>query len=146
MNNIKLQHLKFFAVAYEERSISGAARKVNATQSGVSVQLRDLEDQLGLVLFERLSTGIQPTKAGDAIYRRSLKILRELGQLRDDANTHSGALSGQVRLGIMPTFARSVLAPVLAEFSRRNPLVDVKVTEGYSALLTQMMFARQSSC
>ena len=141
MNTVKLQQLRFFVAAYEERSISGAARKVNATQSGVSVQLRDLEDHLKLVLFERVSTGIVPTKAGDAIYRRSVKILREVGQLSEDVALHSGALGGRVRVGIMPTFARAVLAPVLEAFQTENPLVDVKVIEGYSGMLTEMVLA-----
>ena len=141
MNNIKLQNLRFFIAVYEERSISGAARKVHATQSGVSVQLRDLEDQLGLSLFERVSTGVTPTKAGDRTYRRALAILREVGRLGEDAAAASDHLTGEVRVGIMPTFARAILAPVLSAFCKANPLVDVRVTEGYSAFLTQMVLA-----
>lgn len=141
MNKIKLQNLRFFVAVYEERSISAAARKLHATQSGVSVQLRDLEDQLGLALFERISTGVTPTKAGDQIYRRSVSILREVGRLNEDASALSGQLTGEVRVGIMPTFARAILAPALTGFLAQNPLVHVKVTEGYSALLTEMVLA-----
>lgn len=141
MNNIKLQNLRFFIAVYEEGSISAAARKVHATQSGVSVQIRDLEDQLGLSLFERVSTGVAPTKAGEQIYRRALQILREVGRLEEDVSAHTGQLAGEVRVGIMPTFARAILAPALAAFSSAHPNVDVKVTEGYSGLLTQMVLA-----
>jgi len=91
MTNIKLQHLKFSAVAYEKEPVLGAALKVNANLSGVSVQLGDLEEQLGLVLFERLSAGIVFTKAGDSICRHVLKTLHEPGPLREDVTTHSGA-------------------------------------------------------
>lgn len=139
MTHIKLQNLRFFVAVYEEGSISAAARKVNATQSGVSVQVRDLEDHLGAVLFERISTGVAPTAEGDQIYRRAVRILREVGQLEEDAGTKSDDLTGEVRVGIMPTFARGILPPVLANFSDANPRVDVKVTEGYSALLTRMV-------
>lgn len=141
MNGVKLQNLRFFVAVYDERSISAAARKVHATQSGVSVQVRDLEDQLDLVLFERTSTGVSPTKAGDAVYRRAVKILREVARLAEDVTAHSDRLTGEVRVGIMPTFARAILAPVLAAFTGANPLVDIKVTEGYSALLTRMVLA-----
>lgn len=139
MTHVKLQNLRFFVAVYEEGSISAAARKVHATQSGVSVQVRDLEDHLGVVLFERISTGVAPTTAGDQIYRRAVRILREVGLLEEDVTAQSDDLTGEVRVGIMPTFARAILAPVLATFSDSNPHVDVKVTEGYSALLTRMV-------
>jgi LysR family nitrogen assimilation transcriptional regulator len=141
LNNIKLQNLRFFIAVYEERSISAAARKVHATQSGVSVQVRDLEDQLGLSLFERVSTGVTPTKAGDQIYRRAIRILREVGRLGEDVSALSDHLTGEVRVGVMPTFARAILAPVLSSFCQANPLVEVRVTEGYSAFLIQMVLA-----
>lgn len=141
MNNIKLQNLRFFVAVYEERSISSAARKVHATQSGVSVQVRDLEDQLGLSLFDRVSTGVTPTKAGDQIYRRAISILREVGQLGEDVSDMSDHLTGEVRVGIMPTFARSILAPVLSAYCEENPFVKVHITEGYSAFLVQKILA-----
>jgi len=141
VNSIKLNNLRFFVAVFEERSISAVARKVHATQSGVSVQLRDLETQLGVTLFERVSTGVIPTRAGELVYNRAVSILREVSQLGQDVSSDEGALIGEVRVGIMPTFARSILAPVMAEFTRENPLAVVKVTEGYSAMLTQMMLA-----
>ena len=141
MKKIKLQHLRFFVAVYEQRSITAAAEKVHATQSGVSVQIRDLEEILGLSLFERSSSGVAPTKAGEQVYQRVAVILREVGKLEEDVSAHSKYLSGEVRIGIMPTFARAILAPVLTRFLNANPLVEVKVTEGYSAALTAMVKA-----
>ncbi len=141
MNNVKLQNLRYFVAVYEQGSISAAARKVNATQSGVSVQVRDLEEQLGLTLFDRGSMGVKPTRAGDLIYARAIRILREIGRLGDDASELSGQLTGEVRFGVMPTFARAILAPVISAFCAENPMVEVKVTEGYSAQLNQMVLA-----
>ena len=141
MSIIKLNNLRFFVAVYEERSISAAARKAHATQSGVSVQLRELENRLGVALFERISTGVVPTKAGEQIYQRAVKILREVNQLSEDVAPDAKALTGKVRVGIMPTFARAILAPVMAAFTKANPLVVVTVTEGYSALLTDMVLS-----
>ncbi len=141
MNSVKLNNLKFFVAVYEERSISAAARKVHATQSGVSVQLRDLENRLGVALFDRVSTGVVPTRAGELIYNRAVNILREVSRLSEDVAPDENVLTGKVRIGIMPTFARSILAPVMAKYTQANPLVVVTVTEGYSAMLTQMVLA-----
>lgn len=139
MKNLKLQHLRFFVAVYERKSVTAAAERVHATQSGVSMQIRDLEEILGMKLFERTSKGVVPTRAGERIYRRAAQILLEIGELEQDVSEQAGKLVGSVRVGIMPTFARSILAPVLIRFSESNPLVEVKVTEGYSALLTQMI-------
>ncbi|WP_146344963.1 LysR family transcriptional regulator [Falsiphaeobacter marinintestinus] len=139
MKNLKLQHLRFFVAVYEQKSVTAAASKVHATQSGVSMQIRDLEEILGVKLFERTSKGVVPTKAGERIYWRAARVLLEIGELELDVNDQADKLVGTVRAGIMPTFARSILAPVLIRFSRQNPLVDVKITEGYSAVLTQMV-------
>ncbi|MGI9366027.1 MAG: LysR family transcriptional regulator [Rhizobiaceae bacterium] len=141
MNNIKLNNLKFFVAVYEERSISAAARKVHATQSGVSVQLRELENQLGVALFERVPTGVVPTRAGEIVYSRAVNILRNVSQIAQDVTPVDGELTGEVRVGIMPTFARSILAPVMARFARENPFASVSVTEGYSGFLTEMVLA-----
>lgn len=137
MKNVKIQHLRFFVAVYEERSITAAANRVHATQSGVSMQIRDMEAILGLTLFDRASTGVTPTKAGDRIYWRATRILLEVDELREDVAAHTDKLYGCVRVGIMPTFARSVLAPALMRFSEQNPYVDVKITEGYSEVLTE---------
>lgn len=143
MSNVKLSTLKYFVAIYEERSISGAARKLHATQSGVSVQLRDLESQLGVALFDRVPTGVIPTKAGGQIYRRAVSIMNEVSQLSEDVVADVGELTGEVRIGIMPTFARAILAPVIVAFRAENPLVTIKVTEGYSPFLTQMVLDGQ---
>jgi DNA-binding transcriptional LysR family regulator len=141
MQGVKLQQLRFFLAVYEERSITAAARRLNATQSGVSVQIRDLEDMLGLTLFQRVSAGVVPTKSGELIFHRATNILREVSRLQEDVSAQTDALSGEVRAGIMPTFARSILAPVLSRFMTAHPYVDVKVTEAYSGTLSESVSA-----
>lgn len=136
MRNLKLQHLRYFVAVFEERSITAAAHRVNATQSGVSMQLRDFEETLGLKLFDRTSTGVVPTKAGEQIYARSNRVLREINEFAVDIETHTDQLYGTVRAGIMPTFAKSILAPTLMRFAEKHPFVDVNIIEGYSETLT----------
>lgn len=141
MNAIKLSNLRSFVAIYEEGSISGAARRLNATQSGISVQLRDLENNLGVALFDRQHSGVLPTQLAERIYRRAIKVLNEVNQLGDDIQGAKDVVTGEVRAGIMPTMARAIFGPVVVEFSRKHPLVDVRVTEGYSGFLTDMVRA-----
>ncbi|MEM5476310.1 LysR family transcriptional regulator [Pacificibacter sp. AS14] len=136
IRNLKLQHLRYFVAVYEERSITAASQRVHATQSGVSMQLRDFEGFLGLRLFDRTSTGVFPTKAGEQIYQRAHRVLRDIDEFTVDVATHADQLYGTVRAGIMPTFAKSILAPTLIKFMEKNPFVDVNIIEGYSETLT----------
>ncbi len=136
MKNIKTQQLRYFVAVYDVGSITAAAHRVNATQSGVSMQIREFEDRLGVSLFDRTSAGVVPTKAGEMVYRRATRVLREIDELENDVLSHQGQLGGRVRAGIMPTFSRSILAPTLIDFAEKHPLVDVQISEGYSETLT----------
>ncbi|MEX3009702.1 LysR family transcriptional regulator [Hoeflea sp. TYP-13] len=134
---VNLRQLRFLVAIHEERSFTAAARRVNATQSGLSMQIKELEERLGLRLFDRSSTGVTPTTAGDRLYERATRILREVSAIDNDVQTLSGQVAGRVQVGMMPTFARSVLAPVLERFARHYPHVEIKVTEAYSAVLCE---------
>jgi DNA-binding transcriptional LysR family regulator len=134
---MKLRQLRFLVAVFEERSFTAAARRVHATQSGLSMQIKDLEERLGVRLFERSSTGVTPTGAGERLYQRATRILREVSAIENDVEALSGEVSGTVHAGMMPTFARAVLAPVLDRFARHYPHVEVKVIEAYSAVLSE---------
>lgn len=136
MKNIKTQQLRYLAAVYDEGSITAAAHRVNATQSGVSMRIREFEEWLGVSFFERTPTGVVPTKIGDIVYQRATRILREIDELEQDVLSARGQIGGRVRAGIMPTFSRSILAPTLIEFGERHPFVDVQISEGYSEMLT----------
>ncbi len=132
---MKLRQLQFLVAVYEDRSFTAAARRSNATQSGLSMQIKDLEERLGVRLFDRSSTGVTPTSAGERLYRRATRILREVSAIHNDLEALSGEVRGTVHVGMMPTFTRAVLAPVLDRFARQYPHLEVKVTEAYSAVL-----------
>ncbi len=133
---MKLTQFRFLIAVYEERSFTAAARRVHATQSGLSMQIKELELELGVKLFERGSTGVEPTSAGDQLYRRATRIMREVRAVRNDFEAMAGQVTGTVNVGVMPTFARAVLAPVLERFHSQYPQIDVRVIEAYSAALS----------
>lgn len=133
---MKLSQLRFLIAVYEERSFTAAARRVHATQSGLSMQIKDLELQLGVKLFERGSTGVVPTGVGEQLYRRATRIMREVSAIGNDVEAVSGEVTGTVNVGVMPTFARAVLAPVLERFDIQHSQINVRVIEAYSAVLS----------
>lgn len=132
-----LTDIRLFVAAYEERSFTLAAERENATQSGVSQHMAKLERQLGVKLFRRERLRLTPTRAGEAYYARCLDVLRAYDAASASIERLAGTLSGEVRIGLMPTMTRSALAPALARFSAQHPDVSVKVVEAYSGVLTK---------
>ncbi|WP_157775690.1 LysR family transcriptional regulator [Hartmannibacter diazotrophicus] len=138
---MNLRQLAAFIGVYEEGSFSAAARRLNATQSGLSMQIQNLEEQIGLRLFDRSPRGVVPTHSGQRLYVRAIDIMRNLDEISVEIRTLSEGVGGTVRIGLMPTFSRGVLAPALAAFIADYPNVKVSVVEAYSAVLTDEVAA-----
>ncbi len=120
-----LQDLQCFVAIAETGSITAASTRLNRVQSGISVRLKQLEQQLGQPLFDRIGKGLQLNPAGE----RFLDAARDLLQRAQDAqqllNTH--AVSGRLRLACMESTAASHLPALLEKFHRRYPAVQLSL-------------------
>lgn len=141
MSSGSFRDIRLFVAAYEERSFTAAARRENATQSGVSQHIRKLEDSLSASLFVRTKGRVVPTPAGDSYYRHCIDLLNAYAKANAEARRHGSGLQGHIVIGLMPTMTRCALAPVLAHFIEKHPNVVVRVVEGYSATLTDQVLA-----
>lgn len=133
---MKLHQLRIFVAVFEEGSFSAAAQRINATQSGLSMQVRDLEERYGVTLLTRSSTGVRPTEAGRLFYAQATRVLRASAEAEETLRRISGSATGHIRVGLMPTFTRSVLSPALLRFTETFPMVRVSVLEAYSSQLS----------
>ncbi len=132
---MKLQQLRYFAAVYEQGSFSAAADKVNATQSGLSMHVSQMEKRYDVALFLRSSSGVTPTEVGRAFYQEAVKVLAAARQAEERLQTLSKSVVGHIHVGLMPTFTRAVLTPVLLRFAKEYPEVRVSVSEAYSVSL-----------
>jgi DNA-binding transcriptional LysR family regulator len=139
MANIPLRQIRAVIAVCEEGSFTGAAQRENATQSGISQHVAAAERALGVRLFERTSGGVTPTPAGYRYYKRCVEAVGALDQAAEEVRGLAGVVTGELRIGLMPTFTRAVLAPVIEEFVPRCPEVRLHIVEGYSNLLTEMV-------
>ncbi|MCR2600253.1 LysR family transcriptional regulator, partial [Salmonella enterica] len=85
---MNLRELEYLVALAEQRNFHRAAEVCNASQPTLSAQIRKLEEELGVTLFERSSRGLILTQAGEAAVRRARIILQEVTQLRDEAAGH----------------------------------------------------------
>lgn len=133
---MKVQQLRYFVAVYEEGSFSAGAIRVNATQSGLSMHVRQLENRYGVTLLHRSSTGVEPTETGRIFYQQAIEVLNATAKAEDILREMSGVLTDHIHVGLMPTFTGSVLSPALMRFAREYPNVRVSIEEAYSATLS----------
>jgi DNA-binding transcriptional LysR family regulator len=139
MANIPLRQIRAVIAVCEEGSFTRAAQRENATQSGISQHVAAVERALKVKLFERTTGGVAPTPAGLRYYKRCVEAVGTLEHAAEEARSLAGEVTGELRIGLMPTFTRAVLAPVLDDFVPRCPEVRLHIVEGYSGMLTEMV-------
>ena len=133
--------MRAFVCVYESGSFSRAAVLENATQSGLTMQVRKLEDRLGVQLFERTPKGVEPTPAGHRYYRRSLALLQDVDTMEREVRDIAEDVAGVVDIGLMPSLTRGALAPVLSRYVQRYPNVHLRIIEAYSHSLIESVVA-----
>jgi len=139
MRNIPLRQVRAVIAVCEEGSFTRAADRENATQSGISQHVAAVERKLGVKLFERTTGRVTPTPAGMRYYKSCVEAVGALENAAEQARALAGQVTGDLRIGLMPTFTRAVLAPVLEDFVPRCPEVRLHIVEGYSGSLTEMV-------
>ena len=134
-----LRQLEYVVAIADHRSFHAAARACGVTQPGLSAQVRQLEDRLGVRLFERGRRPVLLTRAGEEAVRRARQILVEVEDL-EEAARHAGArLEGPLRLGVIPTVAPYLLPRVLPEVRRLHPKLRLQLHEAQTERLVERL-------
>lgn len=128
--SMELRHLRYFVMAAEEANISRAASRLNVSQPAVSRQIKDLEEELGLPLFHRESSGLRLTEAGESALAHAREVLRHSGAMVDAMKAFSNQNSrASVKVGFLPTALPGFLADGLRKFNRQHQDVCVQIYE-----------------
>ena len=136
---VSIKQLKAFVAVVEEKSFSQAAERLNATQSGMSMLVQNLEISIGKKLLDRIPGNMRLTESGKDFYKYSLDILRLMEKALIDTKSTPEGFTGNIDCGLMPTFTRSALPITLSRFLDENPKVEFKITEAYSGVLEEMV-------
>jgi LysR family nitrogen assimilation transcriptional regulator len=130
-----LRQIQYFVALYEEKSITKAARRLHVVQPAVSMQIRRLEADYGVKLFDRTPQGVNPNTHARALYPLCRETLLNAERLRTMLRESSHRLSGELVVGVPPSLALGCLGQTLVEFHDQNPGLQLRVHEGYSANL-----------
>ncbi|MBW9114688.1 LysR family transcriptional regulator [Rhizobium cauense] len=128
--------LRAFLTVAEIGTVNGAAAKLHRTQAAVSMQIRKLEELVGVTLFSRSSKGLELTAHGQIM----VAYAREIVVLSDEVGRRltGKVLQGRIRLGVVEDFAASRLIDILRDFRAQNPKVDIDIIVEPNRRLAEM--------
>jgi LysR family hydrogen peroxide-inducible transcriptional activator len=130
-----LRQLQYAVAVADELSFRRAAARCHVSQPSLSAQLAQLEDALGVKLFERTHTRVLATSAGHALVERAKVVLREADEIVAAARRASDPLAGTLRLGIIPTISPYLLPGVAPRIRARLPRLRVAWLEDKTDVL-----------
>ena len=126
MTIIQLEYL--LAVA-NYGSFSLAAEKCFVTQPSLSMQVKNLEEELGVIVLDRSKKPVLPTDAGLAVIRQAKEAVQAFAMVREVVSDLQNEISGTLRLGVIPTIAPYLLHRFIPDFVRKCPKVELQIRE-----------------
>jgi LysR family cyn operon transcriptional activator len=126
---MELRHLRYFVALAEYLSFTKAADRVHVTQSTLSHQIRQLEEELGQTLFDRIGRRVVTTEAGELFLAFAQRALKEVDLGIAMLKPGGSGLTGEVRIGATHTFNIGLIPECVAQFLARHPTVRVRIDE-----------------
>ena len=140
---MNLRQLKYFVSVVEAGNMTRAAEQLHVAQTALGMQIRQIEEDLGVTLLVRHSRGIEPTRAGTLLYSRALAILKLVEETRQEVSTCNQERREPIRFGINPTLM-AITGTELALTVRENfPQIILSMVEEFSHVLVEMLMRRE---
>ena len=139
--SLELHQLRYFCAVARTGNFTRAAEQEGIAQPSLSQQIRKLETELGVQLFERLGRVTRLTPFGEILHVQALAILRHLAGAESAIAALQEGVRGRLRVGAIPTILPFFLAPRLGEFRDLHPDIDLMLTEDMTQRLVERIQA-----
>jgi LysR family transcriptional regulator, nitrogen assimilation regulatory protein len=136
---VDVKQLKALVTVAETGSVTRAAELLHLVQPAVTRQIRSLEDELGVALFERTRHGMRPTAAGLSMTDRARRALTELDRARAELTVTPEAVTGIVSVGLLESTAEMLSGPLVSAVRHDHPAIELRVLTAYSGHLQQWL-------
>jgi LysR family nitrogen assimilation transcriptional regulator len=136
---MNLRQLKYFVGVVEAGNMTRAAEQLHVAQTALGMQIRQLEEDLGVALLVRHSRGVEPTKAGSLLHARARAILKEVEEVRKDVRACEREDSEAIRLGITPALMLVCGTEIAMTVREHLPNVLLSIVEAMSHVLIDML-------
>ena len=121
--------LEYMLAVANHGSFSLAAEKCFVTQPSLSMQVKNLEEELGVIVLDRSKKPVLPTDAGLAVIRQAKEAVQAFAMVREVVSDLQNEISGTLRLGVIPTIAPYLLHRFIPDFVRKCPKVELQIRE-----------------
>jgi DNA-binding transcriptional LysR family regulator len=139
---MEIRQLRAFVAIAESGTFTAGALRVHVTQAAISMQIRQLENEIGAKVFVRAPRHVILTEAGEQLLRRARHILREHDAALDEIAELAGAERGRLRIGSASAMVLTDQLPsILAELSAQHPGAEIGVASGTSEVLVDQILA-----
>lgn len=132
---MNLRQLRYFIGVIDAGNMTRAAERLNVAQTALSMQIRQLEESLGVTLLVRHSRGIEPTEAGKLLHGRAVAIIKQVDDTRRDVSAAGAEIHESVRFGITPALMLSVGSDLIVRVRGTIPQVSMSLSEAMSHIL-----------
>jgi LysR family transcriptional regulator, hydrogen peroxide-inducible genes activator len=139
MKSITLTQLSYVTAVSQARNFGLAAKACFISQPTLSMQIQKLEDDLGVTLFDRSKKPVEPTAMGKKIIEQAQIVLQEANRIEELIKEERGEISGEFKLGIIPTLAPYLLPLFLESFITTYPAVNLIVEEFQTQKIIKML-------
>lgn len=136
---MELRHLQSFVMLARHGSFSRAAAALGVAQPALSLRIKQLEDELGVLLVDRATRPLRLTEAGTLFLGRGERILAEADLATEEMQALAGLERGKVTIGALPALASLWLPPILARFAATHPGVRITVREANTEELARLL-------
>ncbi|MGF1237395.1 MULTISPECIES: LysR family transcriptional regulator [Streptomyces] len=136
---VDIKQLRALVTVAEAGSVTRAAELLHLVQPAVTRQIRTLEHELGVALFERTRQGMQPTAAGTTMVERARRALNELERARAEIRPTPGVVSGIVTVGLLDSASSLLAEPLVSAVLRDHPGIELRLLTAYSGHLQQWL-------
>ncbi|AFJ48707.1 LysR family transcriptional regulator [Shimwellia blattae] len=140
-SQLKLRQLQLLVVMDDLRNVGKVANYLHVSQPAVSKALSELENNIGLKLFNRTIHGMQPTIYGSSLVVYARRILAEAGKARDELRALMAGVQGKVSVGVLPIAAGTLLPRAIDQLKSESPFTALTITEGTMELLRPRLLA-----
>lgn len=134
---MRLEQLSYLIAVHEYESISQAAERIHISQPALSSAISKLEDELGVVLLTRTTSGVRLTEIAELIVDKAIEVLNLVDDITSIAQNNSTELSGNISVATIPSMNITVMPDILTTFKNNNPKVDIFIKVGESNNILQ---------
>ncbi|CAH8714948.1 LysR family transcriptional regulator [Paenibacillus thiaminolyticus] len=135
--------LKVYVTVVEQCNFSRAAKLLNLSQPGVSMHIRNLENEFGIKLIHRSPRHVKTTDAGHILYQRAKQMLALYDNAKEEIHLLRDEVTGSLKVGASFTIGEYILPRLIADFARQYPQVDIQVMIANTEEIAQAVRANE---